>query len=67
MLKMILWLRAVVIWGLLLGQPVVWAWALWPLPLTWPIAIGLLTVAGLIGCAAEFVWRTKIRPESGQI
>jgi fatty acid desaturase len=59
----LIFLRALAIWGLLLGQPALWLWALWPLPITWPIAIAILAVFGLIGCFGEVIWRTKIRPE----
>ncbi len=57
--------RALVIWGLLLGQPVLWVWALWPLPLDWPVGFLIIGLAGVIGCIGEIIWRTKIRPESG--
>lgn len=63
-IRAVIFLRALAIWGLLLGQPALWIWALWPLPLTWPIAIAILAVFGLIGCVAEVIWRRKIRPET---
>lgn len=49
--------RAVAVWGLLLGQPVLWAWALWGPALTWPAAIAVLVAAGLIGTTGEMACR----------
>jgi hypothetical protein len=63
LIRAVIVFRALAIWGLLLGQPALWAWALWSLPLTWPIALAILIVFGVIGCIGELVWREKIRSE----